>query len=53
MAKMEQFVKVEKKECEEKNQTEMQNVDTEILTIPLPSEEAHKSCQEKPVTSGQ
>ena len=53
ITKMEQFVKVEKKECQEKKQTEMQNVDTETLTIQSPPEETPMSSQEKPVTSGQ
>ena len=50
---MEQFVKVEKKECAEKDQSEPQNIVTETLTVPLPTETPHKSCLEKPVTSGQ
>ena len=50
---MEQFVKVEKKECAEKDQSEPQNIVTETLTVPLPTETLHESCLEKPVTSGQ
>ena len=50
---MEQFVKVEKKECAEKDQSEPQNIVTETLTVPLPTETPHESCLEKPVTSGQ
>ena len=53
LTKMEQFVKVEKKECAEKDQSEPQNIVTETLTVPLPTETPHKSCLEKPVTSGQ
>ena len=47
---MEQFVKVEKKECAEKDQSEPQNIVTETLAVPLPTETPHKSCLEKPVT---
>ena len=43
---MEQFVKVEKKECAEKNQSEPQNIVTETLTVPLPTETPRKSCLE-------
>ena len=50
---MEQFVKVEKKECAEKDQSEPQNIVTETLTVSLPTETPNKSCLEKPVTSGQ
>ena len=50
---MEQFVKVEKKECAQKDQNEPQNIVTETLTVPLPTETLHESCLEKPVTSGQ
>ena len=53
LTKMEQFVKVKKKECAEKDQSEPQNIVTETLTVPLPTETPHKSCLEKPVTSGQ
>ena len=42
LTKMEQFVKVEKKECAEKDQSEPQNIVTETLTVPLPTETPHK-----------
>ena len=35
LTKMEQFVKVEKKECAEKDQSEPQNIVTETLTVSI------------------
>ena len=52
-AKIEQFVKLEKKEGDDDNRRSEQSTSTEMLTVPLPTEEPHSSHQEKSNTSQQ
>ena len=51
--KIEQFVKLKKKEGDDDNRRPEQSTSTEMLTVPLPTEESHSSYQEKSSTSQQ
>ena len=48
--KIEKFVKLEKKEGDDDNRRSEQSTSTEMLTVPLPTEEPHSSHQEKSST---
>ena len=52
-AKIEQFVKLEKKEGDDDNRRSEQGTSTKMLTVPLPTEEPHSSDQEKSSISQQ
>ena len=52
-AKIEQFVKLEKKVGDDDNRRSLQSTNTEMLSVPLPTEKPHSSLQEKASISQQ